>query len=90
VELTITDFNVDRVQIRSLATRISSGLACHDRATRQLTEYDMHPRQPRSRDRNVPTPKPRSVVPRQIPAGHNFEVQHERWIFDMRKASDEA
>jgi hypothetical protein len=26
----------------------------------------------------------------EIPACHNFEVEHERWIFDMRKPSDDA
>jgi hypothetical protein len=90
VQLTITEFDVGRAQIRSLATRVSRAHARHEHATRPFIEYDTHPRQPLRLIAVFRRRQTRRVSAWEIPAGHNFEVQHERQIFDMRKPSDEA
>jgi hypothetical protein len=71
---------------RALAPR--TRVASAPRAGRP--EYDMHPRQRLGLIAMFRRPQCEPVSAWEIPAGHNFEVQHERQIFDMRKPSDEA
>jgi len=86
VPLTIIEFHVGKAPIRSLA----QGMLFDDARASRVREVRYTPTSHDSRPPVRVAHTLRNPAGPEISAGHNFEVQHERRIFHMRKPSDEA
>ncbi|HTA94441.1 MAG TPA: hypothetical protein VK745_32895 [Polyangiaceae bacterium] len=88
--LTIIVFHVERAPIRSLRQHGRARDVQQARGAPSRDKCDTHPRQTMRAISVFSRSRACAHVAGEISASHNFEVEHERKIFDMRKPSDEA